>query len=166
MANITYYLIREKRLGKKEDDRYYLYKNREWVLDENNVIRDHLMGYDPNDDTSFGFGSLSVSDEIEEITEEEAVKFENELIIDYLKEKWKKDIVLEKEEWDKNPGWPAKLVETRFTLNGIKYVIEPRDLGLKDDCWDQGFMESFQETLMTDLEANGAIEVYNLGFLD
>lgn len=166
MANITYYLIREKRLGKKEDDRYYLYKNREWVPDDSNVLMDHLMGYDPNDETSFGFGSMSIFDEIEEITEEEAVKFENEQIIDYLKEKWKNDIVLEKEEWDKNPGWPAKLVETRFTLNGIKYVIGPRDLGLEDDCWDQGFMESFQGTLRKDLEANGAIEVYNLGFLD
>ena len=33
------------------------------------------MGYDPNDDTPYGFGSLSIMDEIEEISEEEAKAF-------------------------------------------------------------------------------------------
>ena len=71
-----------------------------------------------------------------------------------------------KAEWDKDPGWPAKLVETRFVLNGIEYTIQPQDLGLTDSCWDQGFMESFQGILRKDLEAAGATKVYNLGFLD
>ena len=33
------------------------------------------MGYDPYDDTPYGFGNLSIMDEIEEITEEEAKAF-------------------------------------------------------------------------------------------
>ena len=78
MAGIKYYLIRERRLGKAQEDGYFLYDNGEWVADERNVIRDHLMGYDPNDDTPYGFGSLSIMDEIEEITEDEAIAFMNQ----------------------------------------------------------------------------------------
>lgn len=69
MATV-YYLIRERRLGKKEDDGYFLYKDREWVPDVRNVTLDLLMGYDPYDDSPYGFGSLSIMDEIEEISEE------------------------------------------------------------------------------------------------
>ena len=72
MADITYYLIRERRLGKAQDGEYFLYDNGAWIPDERNVIKDHLMGYDPNDDTPFGFGSLSIMDEIEEIPEDRA----------------------------------------------------------------------------------------------
>lgn len=166
MANVTYYLIREKRLGKKTNDGYFLYDGRGWIPDERNVIRDHLMGYDPNDDTPYGFGSLSIMDEIEEITEERAIRTMNQQTIDNLIAKWKKDFVKDKEEWDKNPGWPAKLVETEFTLNGITYALEPNDLGLTDDCWDQGFMETIQGRMTKDLEACGAVNIYNHGFID
>lgn len=72
MADITYYLIRERRLGKAQGGEYFLYDNGAWIPDERNVIKDHLMGYDPNDDTPFGFGSLSIMDEIEEIPEDRA----------------------------------------------------------------------------------------------
>ena len=77
MATV-YYLIRERRLGKKEDDGYFLYKDREWVPDVRNVILDLLMGYDPNDDTPYGFGSLSIMDEIEEIPEDRAYQLMNQ----------------------------------------------------------------------------------------
>lgn len=166
MANIIYYLIRERRLGKKENDKYFLYNETKWVPDENNLIRDHLMGYDPGEDSTYGIGSLSIMDEIEEITAEEAIKIQNKQTIDYLIEKWKVDMVEGKAEWDKKTGWPAKLVVTMFTLNGIEYTLEPEDLGLSSDCWDQGFMESFQGNLRKDLEAVGAIKIYNLGFID
>ena len=76
MATV-YYLIRERRLGKKEDDGYFLYKDREWVPDVRNEIMDLLMGYDPYDDSPYGFGSLSIMDEIEEISEEAAKAFMN-----------------------------------------------------------------------------------------
>lgn len=94
------------------------------------------------------------------------VQITNQQIIDNLIAKWNKDFVKEKEEWDKHPGWPAKLVETKFTLNGIEYTIQPHDLGLQDDCWDQGFMETIQGRISKDLEACGAIRIYNHGFID
>ena len=48
------------------------------------------------------------------------------------------------EKWDKEPKWPAKLVDTVFELNGIKYTIYFSDVGLSSDPWDQRFMESIQ----------------------
>ena len=75
MADITYYLIRERRLGKAQGDGYFLYNNGEWIPDERNVILDHLMGFDPNDDSFYGFGNAQIMDEMEEITEEQAIAF-------------------------------------------------------------------------------------------
>ena len=90
----------------------------------------------------------------------------NQMILDTLKQKWKTKFEAKKKEWDKKPGWPAKLVETEFTLNGITYALEPNDLGLTDDCWDQGFMETIQGRMTKDLEACGAVNIYNHGFID
>ena len=87
-------------------------------------------------------------------------------ILSALKEKWKACFQEEKEKWDKNPGWPAKLVQTTFMLNGIKYTIEPPDLGLSYDPWDQGFMEHIQGDIRKDLESIGATDINNFGFLD
>lgn len=75
MAGITYYLIRERRLGKAQDDGYFLLDNGEWKADERNVIIDHLMGFDPTDDSFYGFGNAQIMDEMEEITEEQAIAF-------------------------------------------------------------------------------------------
>ena len=86
--------------------------------------------------------------------------------IAFLCEKWKKEFAPKKQEWDKEPGWPAKLVRTEFFLNGRKYVIEPTDIGLTDDCWDQGFMESVQSVIKKNLEEYGAKDIWNQGFLD
>ena len=103
---------------------------------------------------------------MEEISEEQAILLINQQIIDMMKNKWKAEFKAKKEEWDKNPGWPAKLVETCFGLNGKRYSIHPADIGLTDDGWDQGFMETIQSDLRKDLEAYGATDVYYLGFLD
>ena len=78
MADITYYLIRERRLGKAQEDGYFLYNNGEWIPDERNVILDHLAGFDPNDDSFYGFGNAQIMDEMEEITEEQAIAFMNQ----------------------------------------------------------------------------------------
>ena len=78
MADITYYLIRERRLGKAQGDGYFLYDNGQWIVDERNVILDHLMGFDPNDDSFYGFGNAQIMDEMEEITEEQAIAFMNQ----------------------------------------------------------------------------------------
>ena len=86
--------------------------------------------------------------------------------IEFLKEKWKKDFLKEKEEWDRKPRWPAKYVETRFKMDGESYTRGPVDIGLTDDCWDQGFMESIQKYIRADLEQYGATDIRNLGFMD
>lgn len=77
MNNIKYYLIRERLLGKEENNQYYLFKNNEWVIDENNVIFNHLIGFDPfePEDSPYCLGSGSIMDEIEIINEDEAMKF-------------------------------------------------------------------------------------------
>ena len=78
MDKVIYYLIMQRRLGKKDGDRFYLYYDGTWVPDEKNVIMDRLMGYDPYDDSPYGFGSLSIMDEIEEIPEDRAIQFLNQ----------------------------------------------------------------------------------------
>lgn len=165
---ITYYLIEKCRLGKKENVAYYLFIDAEWVWDEKNVIMDHLMGYDASEpvDSPYAIGNTSIIDEIEEISFDKAMRVINEQTTEFLIDKWKKDLVKEKAEWDKNPGWPAKLVKTEFMLNGIKYVIEPPDIGLTYGCWDQGLMEHFQGNMRKDLEKYGATNIWNEGFID
>lgn len=78
MDKVIYYLIIQRRLGKKDGDRFYLYNDGTWVPDEKNVIMDRLMGYDPYDDSPYGFGSLSIMDEIEEIPEDRAIQILNQ----------------------------------------------------------------------------------------
>ena len=89
-----------------------------------------------------------------------------ERVIKRLCQKWKLQFMEDKLKWDRNPGWPAKLVKTEFMLNGIKYAIEPPDIGLTYDCWDQGLMEHFQGNMRKDLEKYGATEIWNQGFID
>lgn len=79
MEAVIYYLIRGRRLGKKDGEGYFLFIDGSWVPDRKNVIMDHLMGYNPNDDSPYGFGSLSIMDEIEEIPESQAVQIMNRL---------------------------------------------------------------------------------------
>lgn len=71
--NITYYLIRDSRLGKREGNKYYLFRNGKWIEDDKNYIQDHLLGFDPSEpeDSPYRFGGSTVMD-IDEITEEDA----------------------------------------------------------------------------------------------
>lgn len=74
MNEIQYYLILNRLIGKEESGSYYLLKDGKWILDEQNVIRDRLFGYDPDEPpgSPYGIGCSSVMDEIEEISYEEA----------------------------------------------------------------------------------------------
>ena len=87
----TYYWIREVRLGKKDENGYFLFEKNQWVKDEKNYILDKLMGYDPcePDDSPYKMDNLSIMDEVEEITEERAKEIMNRMTIDFLKEIWK-----------------------------------------------------------------------------
>ena len=47
MAELRYYLIRERLVGKEERSAYYLFREGAWEPDVKNVILDRLVGYDP-----------------------------------------------------------------------------------------------------------------------
>jgi len=170
--NITYYLIWEMTVAKrvKRETYYedYLFREGKWFKDEGHVIMDHLVGYDASEpeDSPYRIGSTSVLMEMDEISEKEAVSVMNQQILALLKGKWRDKFTEKKQAWDKAPGWPAKLVKTTFMLNGKKYTIGPKAIGLSSDCWDQGFMESIQGDISKDLEEYGAADIYNSGYLD
>ena len=76
MNDTIYYLIFERLMGKKEDGRYFLFYNDDWVPDKESIIRDHLMGYDPSEPpgSPYGIGNGSIMDDIKEITHEQAME--------------------------------------------------------------------------------------------
>ena len=55
-----------------------------------------------------------------EIPREEAMKIITCQTLEFLKDMWKEKYAKEKADWDKKPGWPAKLVRTDYVLNGIE----------------------------------------------
>ncbi|MBP3810450.1 MAG: hypothetical protein ILA15_06945 [Clostridiales bacterium] len=63
----------DRQLGKKEDGKYYLFKNSEWISDTAHEISDRLIGYDPSEDpdSPYCIGCLSIMKEIKEISEEQ-----------------------------------------------------------------------------------------------
>ena len=83
----TYYRIREQSLGKKEDGKYFLFQNAKWVPDENHVITDLLVGFDPSEpeDSPYRIGNTSVLFEMDEITEDQAISLINQQLLDFLK---------------------------------------------------------------------------------
>lgn len=76
---VTYYRIKDlKLLGKEEDCIPYLYNQSEgWVVDNHNILMDRIMGYDESepDDSPYKIGNTSIMDLVEEISENEAQKF-------------------------------------------------------------------------------------------
>ena len=86
----TYYLILERQVGKREDGKYYLFKDGKWEVDTENAIKDRLVGYDPSEpidspyrfgngsvkpiDSPYRFGNGSVMDEIEKIPYQRALE--------------------------------------------------------------------------------------------
>lgn len=168
----TYYLIRGEIVGKRTDETQvwsdYLFEDGKWVLDRDSVIMDREIGYDPSEPpgSPYWCGCMDVMDELEEISAAEAMALMGEQVVALLTEKWKRDFAAKKDAWNKHPGWPAKLVSTEFTLYGNKYSIRPEDIGLTDDCWDQGFMETIQSEIKRDLADYGATDIFNCGFID
>lgn len=75
-----YYLILDRILGKVEDPPYglcYIYSNAEWIDDEECMIRDRLIGYDPYEDPGHGIGNIDIMNEIEQISRAEAERIIN-----------------------------------------------------------------------------------------
>lgn len=74
--NATYYLIWERIVGKQEDGKYFIFRNGKWNPDNESIIRDRLVGYDPSEppDSPYRFGNGSVMAEMDEIPYEKAVE--------------------------------------------------------------------------------------------
>lgn len=76
--SVTYYRINDlDLLGKEEDYVPYLYKpGKGWVVDNNNILMDRIMGYDKSepDDSPYGIGNLSMMERVQEISQKEAEK--------------------------------------------------------------------------------------------
>ena len=78
--NTKFYLIYDHILGKEEDGRYFLYKNKQWMPDSEYMIMDHLMGYDPGElsDSPYGIYCTDIMEEIKEISYKKAVEIMRE----------------------------------------------------------------------------------------
>ena len=165
---ITYYLIKGRMLGKREDDKDYLYGEEGWIPDVSMEIMKRLYGFDPSEpeDSPYAVGNTDIMEELEEIGCEKAEKWMAGKLLQGLVRKWKIKFADRKAEWDKNPKWPSKLVETRFYLGGQTWSIGPTDIGLTRDGWDQGFMETIRDEMEADLKKIGATEIVSFGFLD
>lgn len=81
--SVTYYRINDlDMLGKEEDYVPYLYKpGKGWVVDNDNVLMDRVMGYDGSEpsDSPYKIGNTSTLDTVEEISQKEAEKIINNL---------------------------------------------------------------------------------------
>lgn len=169
---IIYYLMNDYLVAKREekDSGYedFLFRKGRWIPDSNCKVMDYLNGFDSSEPlgSPYRYGNSDILSRIEEITGKKAAGIMNRQIIKILSDNWKEKFKEKKIKWDQDPGWPAKLVETKFKLNGEECTILPQDLGLSSDPWDQGFMESIQADIAKDLKDYGAADIYNLGFLD
>lgn len=55
-SSATYYLIWHSVVGKQESGRYYIFRNGQWEPDENSIIMDRLVGYDPSEPPGLHMG--------------------------------------------------------------------------------------------------------------
>ena len=74
---IYYRIIPLNQIGRKTESDYELYRNGQWVQDEEHLISDRLIGYDPSEPlgSPYGIGNTEIMREIEEISPEEAEKY-------------------------------------------------------------------------------------------
>ena len=82
-------------------------------------------------------------------------------LVDDLIEKWKEKYADAYEEWEKEPGWYAKLVSTKFIINGIEKTLVAKTFG-----WSDGFFESVQSEIEAELVKHGAVITYSWGMMD
>ena len=74
---ITFYLIKGRMLGKREDDKDYLYGEEGWIPDVSMEIMKRLYGFDPSEpeDSPYAVGNTDIMEELEEIVCEKAEKW-------------------------------------------------------------------------------------------
>lgn len=72
----TFFVIKDLNMvAKMEEYQSYLFKDGKWIVDEEHIVNDRFIGYEPNE----GIGNTSMLEKIEEITEKEAMKLISEM---------------------------------------------------------------------------------------
>ena len=155
---------------KKELIKYYYSMEKDMlckVIEYNTYIfTDNEFKYDDKGILKLGDARFLADDGFIPIDYFVAMSIINDKLIHSLIDKWNNDFVEKKKAWMENSGWPAKLVETSFELNGIRYTLYPEDVCQGVDYWEDGFMETIQKYLEKDLTEIGATNIYSIGFLD
>lgn len=74
---MQYYYIKSKKLFARSKSFFenYLYIHGEWIKDNENIVSDRIIGYDPHADCGlYGIGNTDIMEDLEKITEEEFKK--------------------------------------------------------------------------------------------
>ena len=75
VKELTFFWINDLKLvAKMENYVSYIYRDGKWEVDNNNIVNDRYIGYDPNE----GIGNTDMLVRIDEITKEEAEKLIND----------------------------------------------------------------------------------------
>ena len=76
--SVTYYHIKDLNVLAKEEDYvpYLFVSGKGWVVDNDNVLMDRIMGYDSSEpaDSPYKMGNTDVMESVKEISEKEADK--------------------------------------------------------------------------------------------
>lgn len=149
----------------------YYFNEKEDILgkcDGNSCFRyeDNIWKYDTRAHLAYGNKELLEKNGFRSISYEEYLEIINDRLVNELIDKWNNGFEKEKEEWNKEPLWPAKYVETSFILNNIKYVIYPSDIDKGVKGFNEGYMEYIQKYIEEDLREINAEAIVSSGFLD
>ena len=102
---MQYYYIKSKKLFAKSKSFFenYLYIHGEWVKDNEHIVSDRIIGYDPHSDCDlYGIGNTDIMEDLEKITEEEFEKRCNQTTEIYSNRKAKR---IEKSKRNKAVDW-------------------------------------------------------------
>lgn len=158
---LNYYYIEDKGIIAKG---YYLsnliydFDSQTWKKDENYIISDRLMGYDPGEPSGspYGIGSTSEMEGLQRITYEKAMQMIGDRTVEHIIQALKETFQERKQKWDQNPGESAKDVEVSFFLFGTQYVLGTTDFGYQNTNCNQGLLKAFRKTIEIELRFAGA----------
>ncbi|MBR2677752.1 MAG: hypothetical protein IKE28_12720 [Solobacterium sp.] len=158
---LNYYCIEEKGIIAKG---YYLsnliydFDSQTWKKDENYIISDKLMGYDPGEPSGspYGIGSTSEMEGLQRITYEKAMQMIGDRTVERLIQELKETFQETKKNWDQSPGESAKGVKVSFFLFGTQYVLGTTDFGYQNTKCNRGLLKAFRKTIENKLRSAGA----------
>ena len=76
MKTVYYWISDLHIIGRLKDFIPYLYqKDMGWVVDQEHILMDRVMGYEKSEPSIYGIGSTDMMERVKEISEEEAMQF-------------------------------------------------------------------------------------------